>query len=284
MRINLRLSILVLIAGVLLPPLAWSAPGGAPDELSAGRVATAMRNGGWPEDAVTRAQDIVREAHQQGLPTEPIVNKALEAIAKRVPPARALQAMEAVRARYSIAYAHARGLARRPEQVSSLAHVMAEALTAGLREPQLEDIVQALQAQSQRLDEDGMRELGAACLAMARDMSRLGISSALTGEVVAGAVSAGLNAAAVASMNQGLIAQSQSQSAQSVAEGLAHGVSQGHGAAAHGGQGGAGGSSGGAGGGGSGGGGGGAGGGGGSGGGGGGAGGGGGGGPGGGNR
>jgi hypothetical protein len=199
-----------------------------------------MRDGGWPDDAVTRAQDIVRAAQQHGLPTQPIVNKALEAMAKRVPPSRALQAMEAVSARYTVAYAQARVLARRPEEVSSLAHVIAEALTAGLREPQLEDIVQSLQAQSNRYEGDGLRELAAACLAMARDMSRLGVSSALTGEVVSGAVAAGLNAAAVASMNQGLIAQSQSQPAQSVAEGLAHGGAQGHGTAAQGGHGGTG--------------------------------------------
>ena len=240
MRNNLRRLILVLIAGALLAPLTWADPGSPPDDALPTGLVSAMRDGGWPEDAVIRAQGISRQAQQRGEPTQPIVNKALEAIAKRVPPARALQAMEAVSARYSVAYAHARVLARRPEQVSSLAQVMAEALTAGLREPQLEDIVQALQAQSHRYDGDGMRDLAAASLGMARDMSRLGVSSALTGEVVAGAVSAGLNAAAVASMNQGLIAQSQSQPAQSVAEGLAHGVSQGHGAATQGGHGGTG--------------------------------------------
>jgi len=71
-----------------------------------------------------------------------------------------------------------------------------------------------------------MDELAAACLAMVRDMSRLGVASTLSSQVISSALSHGLNAASIAGMHQSMLTQSQTHSAQTVAQGLAHGMQQ----------------------------------------------------------
>jgi len=212
----------------------------------------------FQEDQILKAQAIVLEAQGRGLPTKPIINKAFEGMAKQVPPERTLQAMEVVSSRYAFAFEQARSVTQNTEQIGRLGNMLAESLAAGLKEQDASRIINQLQAQSPKLNQNQLDELAATCLAMARDLSRLGVTSALSSQVVSSALSNGLNAASIAGMHQSMLAQSQTHSAQSVAQGLAHGMQQGQptpglggmtgGQAGQGGQGGSGGSGGGAGG------------------------------------
>lgn len=230
---------------------------GVPSE-DAIQLIQAMIANRFQEEQILKAQAIVLEAQGRGLPTKPVINKALEGMAKQVAPERTLQAMEAVSARYAFAFDQARSLTKNTEQVGRLGDMLAESLAAGLKEQDASQVISQLQEQSPKMNQDQMNELAATCLAVARDMSRLGVSSTLSAQVISSALSNGLNAANIASMHQSLVAQSQSHSAQAVAQGLAHGMQQGQsaqglgspagGQPGHGGQGGSGGSGGGAGG------------------------------------
>jgi hypothetical protein len=194
----------------------------------------------------------VLQAQSRGLPTKAIINKAFEGMAKQVPPERTLQAMEAVSSRYAFAFEQARSITQNAEQIGRLGNMLAESLAAGLKEPDASRIISQLQEQSLKMSSNQMEELAAACLAMARDMSRLGVASALSSQVISSALSNGLNTAAIAGMHQSMLAESQTHSAQTVAQGFAHGMQQGQssqglggmagGQAGQGGQGGAGGS------------------------------------------
>jgi len=222
------------------------------------RFIHAMNANRFREEQILRAQAIVLEAQGRGLPVKPIINKAFEGMAKQVPPERTLQAMEVVSSRYAFAFEQARSVTQNTEQIGRLGNMLAESLAAGLKEQDAFRIINQLQAQSPKLNQNQLDELAATCLAMARDMSRLGVTSALSSQVVSSALSNGLNAASIAGMHQSMLAQSQTHSAQSVAQGLAHGMQQGQptpglggmtgGQAGQGGQGGSGGSGGGAGG------------------------------------
>ena len=181
----------------------------------------------FQEDQILKAQAIVLEAQGRGLPARPIINKAFEGMAKQVPPERTLQAMGAVSSRYAFAFGQARAITLNTEQIGRLGKMLAESLAAGLKEQDASPIINQLQAQSPKLNQNQLDELAAACLAMARDMSRLGVTSALSSQVVTSALSNGLNAASIAGMHQSMLAQSQTNSAQSVAQGLAHGMQQG---------------------------------------------------------
>lgn len=230
---------------------------GVPGE-DAVQFTQAMSANRFREDQILAAQAIVLASQGRGLPTRPIMNKAFEGIAKQVPPERTLQAMEAVSSRYAFAFEQARSVTQDADQIGRLGNMLAESLAAGLKEPDASRIISELQERSPQMNQNQKEELAAACLALARDMSRLGVTSTLSSEVVSSALSNGLNTAAIAGMHQSMLAESQTHSAQTVAQGFAHGMQQGQptpglggmsgGQAGHGGQGGAGGSGGGAGG------------------------------------
>jgi len=220
---------------------------GVPSE-DAIQLVLAMNANRFKEEQILKAQGIVLEAQGRGLPTKPVINKVFEGMAKQVAPERTLQAMEAVSSRYAFAYDQARSITKNTEQAGQLGKMLAESLAAGLKEQDALQIMSQLQEKSPKMNRDQMDELAAACLAMARDMSRLGVSSNLSSQVISSALSNGLNAASIASMHQSLVAQSQTHSAQTLAQGLAHGAQQGQsaqglgGQSGHGGQGGQGGS------------------------------------------
>jgi hypothetical protein len=208
---------------------------GVPSE-DAIQLIQAMIANRFQEEQILKAQSIVMGAQGRGLPTKPVINKAFEGMAKQVAPERTLQAMEAVSARYAFAFDQARSITKNAEQAGRLGNMLAESLAAGLKEQDASRVISQLQQKSPKLNQDQMDELAAACLAMARDMSRLGVSSTLCSQVIASALSNGHSAASIASMHQSVVAQSQTHSAQAVAQGLAHGMqgqsSQGHGGVA----------------------------------------------------
>ncbi len=187
----------------------------------------AMSANRFQEDQILKAQAVVLEAQGRGLPAKPIINKAFEGMAKQVPPERTLQAMGAVSSRYAFAFEQARSITQDTEQIGRLGNMLAESLAAGLKEQDASRITSQLQAQSPKMSSKQMEELAAACMAMARDMSRLGVTSALSSQVISNALANGLNAASIAGMHQSMLAHSQTHSAQSVAQGLAHGMQQG---------------------------------------------------------
>ena len=145
---------------------------GIPSE-DAIQLIQAMNANRFQEEQILKAQAIVLEAQGRGLPTKPVINKAFEGMAKQVAPERTLQAMEAVSARYAFAFDQARSITKNAEQAGRLGNMLAESLAAGLKEQDASQVMSQLQEQSPKMNQDQMDELAAACLAMARDMSRL---------------------------------------------------------------------------------------------------------------
>ncbi len=199
---------------------------GVPSEDAIQLIQT-MNSNRFQKEQMLKAQTIVLETQGRGLPTKPVINKAFEGIAKHVTPERTLQAMETVRTRYAFAFDHARSIAKNEEQTGRLGNMLAESLAAGLKEQDASRIITRLQEQSQKKNQDQVNELAAVCLAMARDMSRLGVSSSMSSQVISSALSKGLNASDIAGMHQSLLAKSQTHSAQVVSQELARGLQHG---------------------------------------------------------
>lgn len=199
---------------------------GVPGE-DAVRFTQAMSANRFREEDILNAQAVVLEAQGRGLPAKPIMNKAFEGMAKQVPPERTLQAMGAVSSRYAFAFEQARSVTQDAEQIGRLGNMLAESLAAGLKEQDASRIMGQLRERSPQMSQNQIEELAAACLAMARDMSRLGVASTLSSQAISNALSNGLNAAGITGMHQSMLAQSQTHSAQSVVQGLSHGTQQG---------------------------------------------------------
>ena len=125
-----------LALAALLGVLALAAP------ASAQRPAAERLQGRVPADVISVVQAIVDRAAQDGLPTDPLVQKAIEGQAKGVASERVIAAVRVLAGRLGAAAQalRASGLAR-PDAASIEAGAFA--LSAGLAEPQLEALARA---------------------------------------------------------------------------------------------------------------------------------------------
>jgi hypothetical protein len=138
---------------------------------------------------------VLMEAQTQGLPPDPIINKAFEGMAKHVPQSRIISAMDTVRGRYDLAHRQAQKLTGRKSHLNHMAHVIAAGLAAGLTPKSVESISDALQERSRTMKTDPREALALETFKTARDMARLGVSpsqsAALLGQALQHQFSAG---------------------------------------------------------------------------------------------
>ena len=80
-------------------------------------VTRAMVQNQFEAQQIIRAHQVLSKAQAQGLPSDPIINKAFEGMAKQVQSGRIVNAMDTVRARYDFAYKQAAKLTDRTAQI-----------------------------------------------------------------------------------------------------------------------------------------------------------------------
>jgi hypothetical protein len=96
------------------------------------------------EQQVLQAQVMLMDARRQGLPTEPMMNKAYEGLAKQVLDKAVVIAMERVRSRYEFATIEAQTITNDKAKMSRMADILAEGMAAGMHEQDAERIMLAL--------------------------------------------------------------------------------------------------------------------------------------------
>ncbi|MFZ3048412.1 MAG: hypothetical protein WA151_21065, partial [Desulfatirhabdiaceae bacterium] len=114
----------------------------------------------------------MKSAIDMGLPTEPILNKAFEGLAKRIDPPQIAAALEKVLVRYENAY-------RQIEQTlhvqktdrTKLGNLAAESMAAGLSFDTIRDILNAIESEAKHLNQTTIHELAYETLISARDMA-----------------------------------------------------------------------------------------------------------------
>jgi hypothetical protein len=143
-------------------------------------VTRAMVEHGFETQQVAEAHRVLLEARKQGLPPDPIINKALEGMAKRVPSSRVVHAMDAVRTRYDFAFQQVEKLTSQKTQQIQMGHAIAAGLTAGLTPKSVESITDGLQERSRTITTDPQEALALETFKTARDMARLGVSPSQT--------------------------------------------------------------------------------------------------------
>jgi hypothetical protein len=130
------------------------------------------------EEHALRAQRMIMNAKEEGVPVGPIMEKAYEGMAKGVPDEQILQAMEKVNNRYRHAHRHAKGLAKEEGEIHRMRNMIAQCLAAGLHD---EDIGKIAFKLRQRAHDDvtgaEVSELATEAFKAARDMARLGANS-----------------------------------------------------------------------------------------------------------
>ena len=136
------------------------------------------------EEQILKAQQLIMNAKKEGLPVEPLMEKAYEGMTKRVQAEKILQAMENVHSRYRHAHRHANGLTEEKGERRRIRKIIAQCLAAGLNDKEVETITYKLQERAQEMTKAEARELAGECFRAARDMKRLGVTSMAATDVV----------------------------------------------------------------------------------------------------
>jgi hypothetical protein len=136
------------------------------------------------EEQILRAQRMIMNAKKEGLPVEPLMEKAYEGMTKRIQAEKILQAMEKVRSRYRHAGRQADVLTEEKGERRRIRKMIAQCLAAGLNDKEVETITHKLQEMAQEMTKAETHELAGECFMAARDITRLGATSMAATDVV----------------------------------------------------------------------------------------------------
>ena len=153
-----------------------------------------MDTAGFSAEQVLQVQSMIKTARQQGLPADAVSSKVYEGIAKHVDPDRIVQALERVTSRYEYGYALARKLTKKEKQTVKLGNTVTAGISAGLTRQDADNLVNSLKFRSRQMNRNELYLLAEETMLTARDLSRQGVSSATTAEVVGKAVQKGFAA------------------------------------------------------------------------------------------
>ena len=127
-----------------------------------------------------RAQEVVMSAAKAGLPTEPVMSKAMEGMAKQVREQQVIQAMETVRSRYANAHQMAKALSENEESVDALTRSIADSMAAGMRSEDMQAVAAQIQTRQQTRTRNQTEndQLAIQTMQTVCTMARLGVHSA----------------------------------------------------------------------------------------------------------
>jgi uncharacterized membrane protein YgcG len=146
------------------------------------------------QKTILSAYHTLMNAVDNGLPPEPVLNKAFEGTAKNIRPELIAAAMQKVLDRYQTSYQYVRKMLNVPKnRVQPLGNLAAEGMTAGLKPESVQEIFTALQQRAETMRGDAAQNLFDATLVSARDMSRLGASSQEVSEMLCEALKTGMD-------------------------------------------------------------------------------------------
>ena len=162
----------------------------------------------FSEQNVLQAQAILMNARRQGLPTEPMMSKAYEGLAKQVQAEAVVKAMAQVRSRYEFATKQARTVTNEKAGINRVAGVLAGSMAAGVHNEDAERIMQTLRERSRDMTQAHSQELALQTLMTTQTMARLGIQSKSVSDSVCQALQQGYTAQEMHNMRDTIMANS----------------------------------------------------------------------------
>jgi hypothetical protein len=191
------------------------------------KMTRVMLENRFRQENTLRAHEIMIRAKEEGLPVEPIMNKAQEGIAKRVKEEHIIQAMERVRSRYAFAYEKAREVTQDKAQVQRIGNHIAECMAAGMSDYHIYRIMHQLKYRSQEMISTQRTELAAETFRAVREMVRFNVSSLLATEVACEALKHHYSSEEMARMRKAFISHSRNTSPRIVAENYSGAIQRG---------------------------------------------------------
>jgi hypothetical protein len=166
----------------------------------------------FSQQHVQQAHTILMNARKQGLPTEPIMNKAHEGLAKQVQPRAVVQAMEQVRSRHAFASKQAKAITNDKAKINQMAAILAGSMAAGMNHEDADRIMQVLQERNRNMTRAHAEDLAMQTFMTTRTMTRLGMDSQAVGDSVCEALQQGHNAQEMHNMRNTMMVNSRNHS------------------------------------------------------------------------
>ena len=144
---------------------------------AARNMLTMMHRSRFRAETIVQAQQVVIDCAKEGLPTEPVMSKAMEGMAKQANAKNVVSAMEAVRSRQAFSFQMARTFSNDQKMVDSTARVIADSMAAGMKSRDMDQIMAQLQEQTRQQTRNQAEEMVIQTMQTARTMARMGVHS-----------------------------------------------------------------------------------------------------------
>ena len=175
----------------------------------------------FSQQQILQAHAILMNAHQQGLQTEPIMNKAQEGLAKNVQAEAVVRAMEQVRSRQAFALKQAKTITNNKAKANQMAAILAGSMAAGMTHEDAASIMQALHDRSRNMSQTHAEELALQTFMTTRTMSRLEMQSKSVRSHICQALQQGYNAQEMKNMRHTMM----THASQTTSRGMTRGMS-----------------------------------------------------------
>jgi hypothetical protein len=151
---------------------------GVPTE-AARNMLTTMHQNRFSEESIARAQQVTMNCAKAGFPTEPVMSKVVEGMAKQANEQEIVAAMATMHSRYVQANRLAKTMSKEKQTVDTMTQVIADCLTAGMKAKDMETVMAQLRTQThtQTKNKTENEKLAIQTMQTARTMARLGIRS-----------------------------------------------------------------------------------------------------------
>lgn len=157
-------------------------------EAQARKMLTLMIQNRFQEQNRIRAQQMIVDTAKAGLPTEPVMSKAMEGMAKQVKEQHVIAAMETVQNRYAYANQLAKSLSDDKKNIDTITQSLADSLAAGMRTEDVEAVRAQLQVRTQtrqQLKNKAENEqLAMQTMLTVRTMARLGVHTSDVSDIL----------------------------------------------------------------------------------------------------
>lgn len=178
------------------------------------------------QEHILRAQEIVMQALKEGLPPDPIMNKAREGMAKRVQEENIIQAMEKVRSRYEFANQRACEFTQKEASKMRIMKQVAECAAAGMTIYDLDRVVYRLKFRIQEMQKNPAVDLTEETFRAVKAMARMHVSSMTATDVALVALENRYGTQEMKTMRRSFIRHSRDTSPNFVAEVYADAIRQ----------------------------------------------------------
>lgn len=173
----------------------------------------------FKQQQILQAHAILMNARQQGLQTEPIMNKAQEGLAKQVQARAVVKAMGKVRSRHEFAAKQVKAFTKDRAKMNQMETILAGSLAAGMNHEDAERIMQVLRERTGNMTRAHAEDLAMQTFMATQMMMRLEMQSKSVRDSVCQALQQGYNAQEMHNMRKTIMANSRHSFSESLSRG-----------------------------------------------------------------